>query len=169
MACQLRGSFSGGSQADGDPMLQPAQTENNTVSEPACTRTTPCRPSPASGTQRAGGERGASLASSHSHYQDCSQLLYTPSLGQCITTSGGPREERPQLLLRADYATSQQQNLPRPTEEPGKKKTPYLPQDDHRITECLGLEGTSVGHPVQHPAEAGSPTAGCTGPCPGGS
>jgi len=31
------------------------------------------------------------------------------------------------------------------------------------------LEGTSVGHPVQPPAEAGSPTAGCTGPCLGGS
>jgi len=29
------------------------------------------------------------------------------------------------------------------------------------------LEGTSVGHPVQPPAKAGSPTAGCTGPCPG--
>ena len=38
----------------------------------------------------------------------------------------------------------------------------------HRITECSGLAGTSVGHPVQPPAEAGSPTAGCTGPCPGG-
>ena len=34
----------------------------------------------------------------------------------------------------------------------------------HRITEWLGLEGTSVGHPVQPPAEAGSPTAGRTGP-----
>jgi len=32
----------------------------------------------------------------------------------------------------------------------------------------VGLEGTSVGHPVQPPAEAGSPTAGCTGPRPGG-
>ena len=31
-----------------------------------------------------------------------------------------------------------------------------------RITEWSGLEGTSVGHPVQPPAEAGSPTAGCT-------
>ena len=28
----------------------------------------------------------------------------------------------------------------------------------HRITEWSGLEGTSVGHPVQPPAEAGSPT-----------
>jgi len=37
------------------------------------------------------------------------------------------------------------------------------------ITEWSGLEGTSVGHLVQPPAEAGSPTAGCTGPCPGGS
>ena len=39
----------------------------------------------------------------------------------------------------------------------------------YRITECSGLEGTSVGHPVQPPAEAGSPRAGCTGPRPGGS
>jgi len=37
----------------------------------------------------------------------------------------------------------------------------------HRITACLGLEGTSVGHPVQPPAKAGSPRAGCTAPCPG--
>ena len=39
----------------------------------------------------------------------------------------------------------------------------------HRITECLRLEGTSVGHLVQCPVEAGSPRAGCIGPCPGGS
>jgi len=39
---------------------------------------------------------------------------------------------------------------------------------NHRITACSGLEVTSMGHPVQPPAEAGSPTAGCTGPCPGG-
>ena len=39
----------------------------------------------------------------------------------------------------------------------------------HRITEWQGLEGTSVGLPVHPPAEAGSPRAGCTGPCPGGS
>jgi len=39
----------------------------------------------------------------------------------------------------------------------------------HRITECSGLAGTSVGHPAQPPAQAGSPTAGCTGPRPGGS
>ena len=31
---------------------------------------------------------------------------------------------------------------------------------NHRITECSRLEGTSVGHPVQPPAKAGSPTAG---------
>ena len=37
-----------------------------------------------------------------------------------------------------------------------------------RITAWSGLEGTSVGHPVQPPAQAGSPRAGCTGPCPGG-
>ena len=30
----------------------------------------------------------------------------------------------------------------------------------HRITGCSGLEGPSVGHPIQPPAEAGSPTAG---------
>jgi len=42
-----------------------------------------------------------------------------------------------------------------------------LPQDIHRITECLGLEGPSVGHPTQTPAQAGSPRPGCTGPCPG--
>jgi len=39
----------------------------------------------------------------------------------------------------------------------------------HRITEWEGLEGPSGDHPAQPPAEAGSPTAGCRGPCPGGS
>jgi len=42
-------------------------------------------------------------------------------------------------------------------------------QTNHRIPECSGLEGTSVGHPAQPPAQAGSPTAGCTAPRPGGS
>jgi len=42
-------------------------------------------------------------------------------------------------------------------------------QPVHRITECSGLEETSVGHLVQPPAKAGSPRAGCTGPRPGGS
>ena len=42
-------------------------------------------------------------------------------------------------------------------------------RQNHRIRECQGLEGTSVGHPPQPPAQAGSPRAGCTGPCPGGS
>ena len=36
------------------------------------------------------------------------------------------------------------------------------------ITEWWGLEGTSVGHPVQPPAQAGSLRAGCTAPRPGG-
>ena len=36
-------------------------------------------------------------------------------------------------------------------------------------TEWSGVKGTSVGHPAQPPAQAGSPTAGCRGPCPGGS
>ena len=39
---------------------------------------------------------------------------------------------------------------------------------NHRITECSGLAGRSVGHPAQTPAQAGSPRAGCTGPWPGG-
>ena len=48
---------------------------------------------------------------------------------------------------------------------------PSLPlfSQNHRITAWSGLEGTSVGHPVQPPAQAGSPSAGCTGPCPSGS
>jgi len=36
----------------------------------------------------------------------------------------------------------------------------------HRIPAWQGLEGTSVGHPAQPPAQAGSPRAGCTAPCP---
>jgi len=47
------------------------------------------------------------------------------------------------------------------------KKLPQLLS--HRITECSGLAGPSVGHPAQPPAQAGSPTAGCTAPRPGGS
>ena len=39
----------------------------------------------------------------------------------------------------------------------------------HRVTEWSGLEGTSVGHPAQPPAQAGSPRAGCTALRPGGS
>ena len=39
----------------------------------------------------------------------------------------------------------------------------------YRITAWSGLEGTSVGLLVQPPAKAGSPTAGCTGSCAGGS
>jgi len=38
----------------------------------------------------------------------------------------------------------------------------------HKITAWQGLEGTSVGHLVQAPAQAGSPRAGCTGPHPAG-
>jgi len=37
----------------------------------------------------------------------------------------------------------------------------------HRIPECQGLAGPSVGHPAQPPAQAGSPRAGCTAPRPG--
>ena len=40
---------------------------------------------------------------------------------------------------------------------------------NHRIPECWGLAGPSVGHPAQPPAQAGSPRAGCTAPWPGGS
>jgi len=49
-------------------------------------------------------------------------------------------------------------------------QTPLQQECGHRrITAWWGLEGTSVGHPAQTPAQAGSPRAGCTGPCPGGS
>jgi len=43
------------------------------------------------------------------------------------------------------------------------------PVQNHRIPAWSGLEGTSGGHPAQPPAQAGSPTAGCTAPRPGGS
>ena len=39
---------------------------------------------------------------------------------------------------------------------------------NYRIPAWQGLAGPSVGHPPQPPAEAGSPTAGCTAPRPGG-
>jgi len=42
-------------------------------------------------------------------------------------------------------------------------------RENHRIPAWWGLAGPSVGHPAQPPAEAGSPRAGCRGPCPGGS
>lgn len=37
---------------------------------------------------------------------------------------GGSCEKPPQLLLRGDDATNQRQSVPRPREEPGKKKMP---------------------------------------------
>ena len=43
-----------------------------------------------------------------------------------------------------------------------------IESQNHRIAECQGLEWTSGDHLGQHPAKAGSPRAGCTGPCPGG-
>lgn len=36
----------------------------------------------------------------------------------------------------------------------------------HRTTKWLRLAGTSKGHLVQHPAQAGSIRASCPGPCP---
>jgi len=48
----------------------------------------------------------------------------------------------------------------------------FIPRgsQNHRMyTAWLGLAGTSVGHSAQPPAQAGSPRAGCRGPCPGGS
>jgi len=48
-------------------------------------------------------------------------------------------------------------------------RLPVKPSIYHRITDWSGLEGTSGDHPAQPPAQAGSPRAGCRGPCPGGS
>ena len=41
-------------------------------------------------------------------------------------------------------------------------------QPGHRIPAWWGVAGPSGGHPAQPPAQAGSPRAGCTAPCPGG-
>jgi len=43
-----------------------------------------------------------------------------------------------------------------------------FPSQNRRIPAWQGLEGPSVGHPAQPPAQAGSPRAGCTAPRPGG-
>jgi len=52
-----------------------------------------------------------------------------------------------------------------PPQAPSHPPPRCCPAD--RITECSGLEGTSGGHPVPPPAQAGSPRAGCTAPRPG--
>jgi len=51
---------------------------------------------------------------------------------------------------------------------PPAMEVPESKIQNHRIPAWQGLAGPSVGHPVQPPAEAGSPRAGCTGPFPGG-
>jgi len=47
-------------------------------------------------------------------------------------------------------------------------ESPSTEPQNHRITEWSGWAGTSAGHPAQPLAQAGSPRAGGTAPCPGG-
>ena len=42
-------------------------------------------------------------------------------------------------------------------------------QETRQNPSMFGVGRDLCGHPAQPPAEAGSPRAGCTGPCPGGS
>ena len=51
----------------------------------------------------------------------------------------------------------------------GSRAERFHPHPELQNPSMVGLEGSSVGHPAQPPAEAGSPRAGCTAPRPGGS
>jgi len=83
----------------------------------------------------------------------------------------GPR--RLSLRVATDGHSWEGKGLGKKTEQneaQGRGKEAKIWNDDeenHRIPERSGLEGPSVGHPVQPPAKAGSPRAGCTAPRPG--
>jgi len=113
--------------------------------------------------------------SSGSFSRSCASSTQEPNARLCSHRSGGTgagsecpvcrrRLGRASSCLRqggslrrwASFTAKEHQNRPRRSQ-------------NHRITEWSGLKGTSVGHPAQPPAEAGSPRAGCTAPRPGGS
>ena len=72
---------------------------------------------------------------------------------------GGTSQGRSVTFYRSGTSRTPQAQAPRST----------TPRQNHRVPAWQVLEGPSVGHPVQPPAEAGSPRAGCTAPHPGGS
>lgn len=67
------------------------------------------------------------------------------------------------VYFPASWVLTAEQGLPA-----GSRITLWKAGDKTDHTECLGLGDASGEHAVQPPAKAGSPTAGCTGLCPGG-
>lgn len=118
MSCQSCNSFRGSSETHGDPKLQPPQIENEEAEQTACVGTT----SQATGFV-------TRITHSCSTSQACPMASPNPSTPQVdAITLRGSGKKPPQLLLRDDDPPNQQPSLPRPKEEPGKKKMPYHPQ-----------------------------------------
>lgn len=118
MSCLGCNSFRGSSETHGGPTLQPPQTENKEAEQTACVGTT---------SQVTGFV--TRITHSCSTSQACPMASPSPSTPQVdVITFGGSGKKPPQLLLRGHDPLNQQPSLPRPKEEPGKKKMPCHPQ-----------------------------------------